>query len=314
MTKKILIITAFSLIHAATSFICRYFGIGDDLMLTMLTMLMTFVICINNKVSSRFMIISLIVVNLLGLVLGVSLARLFICLNWSERVAHPLATLICTGIIGSGLNIAAQRYSKKADSNADDVYEGNLGWFISAFAAAIILRLLALTIFSGQSDPRTLIIGITADYIFSCLSIMGMAVLLMKQINLANYRYDTLKKQVNTEKEDGYLEQIIIKCGNRIIPVKTEDIAYFFSENKMNHVVLTKGTTYIVEYTISELELKLDPESFFRVSRGCIVSKNCIVSITNIESGRMAIDTKPASESPITVSRARVDDFMKWLQ
>lgn len=314
MSRNTQIIIAFAILHALTSFACRYIGIGDDLLLTLLSMIMTFIICMNHKVSSKFMVVALIVVNFIGLLIGLGLAELFMQFSWAPLLSHTLATLICTSIMGCGINIAAIKYTDKHNGATHDVYGDSLGWFISAFVVAIILRLLAVTIFTGHYDTRTLVIGIIVDYVFSCLAILSIAIILMKRMNLANYRYETLQKQVDTEKEEGYLDQLIIKCGNRMIPVKTTEIAYFYSENKMNHVMLIKGNTYTVENTISDLETKLDPKEFFRVSRGCIIAKKSIVSITSIESGRLAIETTPESENVITVSRARVDDFMSWFK
>ncbi len=312
--KEALIIIIFALLHASTSYTCRKIGIGDDLLLTLLTMFMTFIICLRHKVSTKFMVISLIVVNLAGLLLGLGIAKLFLVMSLPTQVSHPLATLMCTTFIGWIMDMTARRYSRNSDDASYDVYENHLGWYVAAFVTAIILRVIFIAFFSVQYDPKTLIIGITIDYIFSCIAILVITIMLMKRMNIANYRYETLHKQVETEKHEGYMNQLIIKCGHQIIPVNMDQVAYFFSENKMNHVVLDKGTTYTIESTISDLELKLDPNSFFRVSRGCIIAKKSIASITSIESGRLAIETTPKNDNVITVSRARVDDFMSWIK
>lgn len=314
VSKEIVIVICFALIHAATSFLCRHFGIGDDLLLTLLTMIMAFFLCLNSRVSSKFMVITLISVNIIGMGMGIGIARLFMLLSMPAALSHPLATFICTGILGCGVHFISKAWAARHDNAADEVYSSSLNWFMAAFVAVILLRLLVIALFAEHLDSRSLITGILVDYVFSCLAIVAIAIVLMKQIHLANYRYETLSKQVETKQNEGFMEHTTIKCGNRIIPVQIDDAAYFFSENKCNHIVLFSGTTYIIESTISDLEIKLNPQNFFRVSRGCIVSKKCIESVSNIESGRAAIESNPKSEIPITVSRARVEDFMRWLK
>jgi DNA-binding LytR/AlgR family response regulator len=59
---------------------------------------------------------------------------------------------------------------------------------------------------------------------------------------------------------------------------------------------------------------ELDPEKFFRISRGCIVSMNAITSIVKQAGSRLRIISKPEAPFEMTVSRSRVDDFLVWLE
>ena len=59
---------------------------------------------------------------------------------------------------------------------------------------------------------------------------------------------------------------------------------------------------------------ELDPEKFFRISRGCIISMNAISSIIKQAGSRLKIISKPEASFEMTVSRSRVDDFLEWLE
>ena len=62
--KDTSVIIAFALAHAATAFVCRYFGLQDDVLLTILTMLLTMLICSRLIMSTMFMAIAILLINL----------------------------------------------------------------------------------------------------------------------------------------------------------------------------------------------------------------------------------------------------------
>ncbi len=117
----------------------------------------------------------------------------------------------------------------------------------------------------------------------------------------------------------GYKERYLVQFNDRIVPVKTDEIAFFYSEDKNNHVVTHGGAVYIVDSTMDTLVAELDPARFFRVSRGCIFAKDAVECVTKLLGGRLRITPKvhlsanlgPAPD--LTVSRSRADDFLVWL-
>ena len=111
-----------------------------------------------------------------------------------------------------------------------------------------------------------------------------------------------------------YRERATVRVGDQIIPVKVADIAFFYSEDKSNYLVMDSGERYLVDITLDALEGELDPEQFFRVTRGCIVARHAVRRVGRHFSGRLRLETIPAPPCEFTVSRARVDDFLKWLE
>ena len=59
---------------------------------------------------------------------------------------------------------------------------------------------------------------------------------------------------------------------------------------------------------------ELDPEKFFRISRGCIIAMKAIVSVIKQVGSRLKIVSNPESSFEMMVSRSRVDDFLDWLE
>lgn len=116
-----------------------------------------------------------------------------------------------------------------------------------------------------------------------------------------------------------YKERYLVRLNDRIVPVKTSEISYFFSEAKNNYAVTLDGTVYVIDSTLDSLSAELDPSIFFRISRSCIVAKDSVESLTKLLGGRLAVKTptKLSSNSvhpDLTVSRSRADDFLAWLE
>lgn len=114
--------------------------------------------------------------------------------------------------------------------------------------------------------------------------------------------------------ERSYKSRIVVRETDAISFLKIEDVAYFFAEDRLTFAVMTSGKKYIVEYTMESLAPLLDPKSFFRVSRGCIASINSIRTISKYFNGRLLLTLAPEYGRNLLVSRARVPDFMKWLE
>ena len=117
-----------------------------------------------------------------------------------------------------------------------------------------------------------------------------------------------------------YKERYLVRFNDRIVPVKTSEVAFFFSENKVNHVVTRDGTFYFVDSSLDTLLTELDPERFFKISRSCIITKDAVESLTKLLGGRLRVTPSIALSKnlhtvpDLTVSRSRVDDFLAWLE
>ena len=118
----------------------------------------------------------------------------------------------------------------------------------------------------------------------------------------------------NTSPKKEYKERFIIRFNDRIVPVPAADIAYVYSEEKTNYLITFNGEKYIIDTSLDVMVEELDPEKFFRISRGCIISMNAISSIIKQAGSRLKIISKPEASFEMTVSRSRVDDFLEWLE
>ena len=111
-------------------------------------------------------------------------------------------------------------------------------------------------------------------------------------------------------------EKFLIRLNDRIVPVSVRDIAYFYSEAKNSYIVTRDGKSYVMDDSLDAIESGLDPKAFFRISRGAIIAENVIDSASKLLGGRLRLSLAPGipSATDLTVSRARADAFLEWLE
>lgn len=130
-----------------------------------------------------------------------------------------------------------------------------------------------------------------------------------------NFDYEALAKALGmgAAKKD-YKEKYIVRFNDRIVPLQTSNIAFVYSEEKNNYLTTFDGERYIIDSSLDVISDELNPGLFFRISRGCIVNTKAIQSIIKQAGGRLLIKSNPPASFEMTVSRSRVDDFLKWLE
>lgn len=127
---------------------------------------------------------------------------------------------------------------------------------------------------------------------------------------------EALLKAIGSGKEHQkeYKERYIVRFNDRIIPVEVSNVAYVFSEDKNNYLVTLDNHQYILDSSLDVVMDDLNPDQFFRISRSCIISMKAIKSIIKQPGGRLKIVHIPDSDQEMTVSRSRVDDFLRWIE
>lgn len=109
-----------------------------------------------------------------------------------------------------------------------------------------------------------------------------------------------------------YRSRFLVSYRDLLIPVMVENIAYFFSENKLVYLVTRQAERYVVDHTLEELEQELDPRDFFRATRQYIVSAGAIQKIHQVFNGKLKLDLVPPA-GEVIVSREKSSALRKWL-
>lgn len=110
-----------------------------------------------------------------------------------------------------------------------------------------------------------------------------------------------------------YQKRIIIRFGENIKMVEVKDVAYFYTEDKINYLCTQQGLRYPVDFNLDELENLVDPAEFFRINRQFIVNIASIEKMLAWSKSRVKLLLKPASDIETIVSTDRSPHFKEWL-
>lgn len=207
MTKSrdTLIIHLFALLHAGVALGCRALGLTDEIVLTLLTMLLVVIVCLRRGMSAKFMAFSLILVNIVGYGIAKGISSLLGLAFSSPLVVNPISTFLTTEIVGWSIYMIAGRLSRDGKFQVTDT--SGVRWLLLAFVIVIAVRLAILLYINGGIDRENIVASIIVDYIFSCGALIFLAENAMRinaraledreKARLAQYRYMNLSQQVN---------------------------------------------------------------------------------------------------------------------
>jgi len=122
-------------------------------------------------------------------------------------------------------------------------------------------------------------------------------------------------KLLETLKGSGveYKKRFIIRYGDHIKAIDTKDIAYFFTEEKINFLRTHDNKTYPVDFNLDKLESMLDPTVFIRINRQFIISIDAIDQMFAFSKSRVKVKLNPATDADTIVSTERSAAFKEWL-
>jgi DNA-binding LytR/AlgR family response regulator len=126
--------------------------------------------------------------------------------------------------------------------------------------------------------------------------------------------FDNLLKELQQKLlPQEYRKRFLVKQGQKLLSIEIDDIAYFFSDGRLNFFRTRDKQTFVLDYTMEELEVMLDPRKYFRISRSFYVSINSVDKIDNYFGNRLVLGLKPAVDKQVLVSREKVTEFKKWM-
>ena len=125
---------------------------------------------------------------------------------------------------------------------------------------------------------------------------------------------DSLVKELQQKLQPKeYRKRFLVKHAQKLVSVEIDDIAYFYSDGRLNFFKTADNRKFVVDYTMDELEEMLDPDKYFRISRAFYVSIDSVDQIHDYFGNRLLLHLRPEVDKEALVSREKVTDFKKWM-
>ena len=122
-----------------------------------------------------------------------------------------------------------------------------------------------------------------------------------------------VKELQQTLQHKEFRKRFLVKHMQKLVSIEVDRIAYFFSDDRLTFFKTLEDKKYIIDYTVDEIEQMVDPEQFFRINRGFLVSVRSIDQINDYFGNRLKLNLKPIIDKEALVSREKVSQFKDWM-
>jgi two-component system response regulator LytT len=119
--------------------------------------------------------------------------------------------------------------------------------------------------------------------------------------------------QLIQQKNPTKATSVLVHHREKIIPVKTDEIAVFYIKHELTHLHTFDRKTYTINKTLDELQQVTGPD-FFRANRQFIINRNAVESAEQYFGRKVSIGLSIPFDSVITVSKEKIASFLEWLE
>jgi two-component system response regulator LytT len=122
---------------------------------------------------------------------------------------------------------------------------------------------------------------------------------------------DTISRIV--QQQPRYKTSFLIPFKNKMVPLPVNAIACIYVKQERSYIV-TADDELLVNKTLEQLQMELDPALFYRVNRQYIVSFRYIKEIEQLSGRKIGIILSVAYDEPIVVSKDAASGFKGWME
>jgi two-component system LytT family response regulator len=108
------------------------------------------------------------------------------------------------------------------------------------------------------------------------------------------------------------LERIASRVGERTTVLETARTSHFVAKDKLTFAIV-HGREHVIDYTLAELEERLDPRRFVRIHRSTIVNAAFVQELFPAVDGGMLVRLKDEQKTELSVARDRVRELKERL-
>lgn len=180
-------------------------------------------------------------------------------------------------------------------------------------------------------EIKSLVVFCTAydEYALTAFKTNGIDYILkpfdQESVNNALMKYNELEKRFASKKN--HLEElfeffenkenqkkgsILVYYKDKILPVKITDIALFYIENEVTHLITFNQERFTINKPLDELETIVD-RHFFRANRQYLIQRKAVKEAATHFARSLSVTLTIPLKETIKVNKLKVSDFLNWL-
>jgi two-component system, LytTR family, response regulator len=102
-----------------------------------------------------------------------------------------------------------------------------------------------------------------------------------------------------------YLRRIPVRDRDDIVILAVDQIASVVAQGELLHLTTTAGQRYAINYRLKDLEARLDPARFVRLSRGALANLDLLERVSPMPGGTYVVTLKNRQQLQVSRQRAR---------
>jgi two-component system, LytTR family, response regulator len=102
-----------------------------------------------------------------------------------------------------------------------------------------------------------------------------------------------------------YLRRIPVRDREDILIIPVEQIASIVADGELLHLTAAGGRRHTINYRLKDLEARLDPSQFVRLSRGSLVNVDMLERVSPMPGGTYVVTLKNKQQLAVSRQRAR---------
>jgi len=110
-----------------------------------------------------------------------------------------------------------------------------------------------------------------------------------------------------------YKSRFLVKVGVHFQSVPVEQIVCFYVDERCTFLNARNGKNYDLDFSLDQIQARLDPSLFFRINRNFLVNIHFISEMVSYSSSRLKLKLENFSSNDLIVSRDKVTDFKRPL-
>lgn len=107
--------------------------------------------------------------------------------------------------------------------------------------------------------------------------------------------------------------RFLVKIGKSLKIITQEEIAYFYSDNKLTMIITWAGKKYPIDQSLNKIEELAPPDLYFRLNRKLLIHVKSIDEMQMYSKSRIKVFLKPSINEEVLVSTEKAASFKKWL-
>ncbi|GIU82796.1 MAG: response regulator [Acidobacteria bacterium] len=103
-----------------------------------------------------------------------------------------------------------------------------------------------------------------------------------------------------------YLKRIPVKKRDEIFLVPVREVASIVADGELLHITTIHNRRYTINYRLKDLEARLSPERFIRISRSALINLEMIAKINSMPGGTYTVVLKNSQELPVSRLQSKI--------